>query len=545
MGGTATVYEAHDIRAARTVAVKVLNSELAADPLRWTAFFEEVRAAGVIDHPGVVAILADGVDAGEPPTVWIVMEFVPGVTIREAVASGGALPLPTVLALADALLSVIEATHNRGVVHRDITPANVMFNPDVDVADIATSVRLLDFGVADIAGRTMAGSDVLLSSAAGPSAGVVVNVPYASPEQLRSRAVTERSDLYQVGATAFFALTGRPPGEAPETSKRLAHDQVDAAVREWLARALQQHPANRYRDATAMRVALWELMTSDAVPSAWPAHAIAARRPEPPGDVAPELTRVLAVESDELTRVFQATSVDPRPPRSDAQWSPSPPNQGRSTWAGWVTAAVVAAGVVGTIGISAAAQSLVVAETRPPMTATPTPESPAPTPSASVAESHPVPAVEGRTRAEAERLLQAAGFGVDVQVEDGISAADVAVRTDPNAGSWRVAGATVVLIIASGNNAVPDVAGLDAQAAVAVVRHAGFTIDDAFVSPGIVVGTWPAAGTSFLLGRTVTLTVNPPSLPPEPAPATPPPTTTPSPTPTPAPTLAPTPTGGP
>lgn len=550
-GGTAAVYEGEDLGDGGAVAIKILHPELAANSQRWSAFFEEVRAAGVIDHPGVISIRADGVDVGTPPTVWIVMELVHGVTIRDAVRLGGPLSAATALAIADALLHTIESAHQCGVVHRDITPANVMFDPEADADGVASSVRLLDFGVADISGRTMAGADALLSSVAGDQAGVVVNVPYASPEQLQSLPVTERSDLYQVGATIFFALVGHPPGPDGPPPRGTHGSRAISEVREvagesvaqWLAMALQPNPASRYRDAVSMRRALDALTAAaGSPPRAHQRVPVVASSPA----FHTQVTRVMPTERADRTRVFRpgsgtAASLASAHPHA-GQDSPR-----RALRAGWMGAAALLVAVPGIIGIGAAAQSLATPAARPsPLVSVTSPPSGPMSQEPAVTTSVVMPSVEGLSRAEAESVLSTAGLVVaDVRFEDGTTSWGAALRTDPAAGTRRAPASAVVLFIASGSNVVPPVAGLAGEAAIAAVRQAGFTVGDHPLADGVATTTWPAPGSVLLLGSTVSISVDVAHISPLPDPS-PLPSSAPTSTPTPpAPEVTPSPVASP
>ncbi|MEI6671604.1 MAG: protein kinase, partial [Actinomycetes bacterium] len=146
-GGMADVYIADDTRLSRKVAVKVLRSDLAKDPSFVTRFRKEAFAAAGLNHPGIVAVY----DSGEEPAPYIVMELVYGKTLREIIHSGERLPLSRVLEIAEGILSALEYSHERGIVHRDIKPGNVMITEMGDV-------KVMDFGIAralDDAGATL------------------------------------------------------------------------------------------------------------------------------------------------------------------------------------------------------------------------------------------------------------------------------------------------------------------------------------------------------------------------------------------------------
>ncbi|EXJ52379.1 serine/threonine-protein kinase [Microbacterium sp. MRS-1] len=226
-GGTAAVFEADDTRHGRRVAVKLLHPHLAVGPVAWEAFFEEVRAAQAIAQPNIAEVYDAGLAPGDPPVAWIAMELVEGVTLADHVRERGPLTIVDAVAVFAAVLDATGAAHAGGVVHRDITPSNIMLtsSASADADGTVSGIRLLDFGLADVPGRTTRGADPLLSGAASKAsnAGVVASVPYASPEQLSGEAVREASDIYQIGATLFFALTGRSPFEGETAAVVRAH----------------------------------------------------------------------------------------------------------------------------------------------------------------------------------------------------------------------------------------------------------------------------------------------------------------------------------
>ena len=166
-------------------------------------------------HPNVAGVLKVGVDeASDEPVAWIALERAAGLSLAEHVDRHGPLGVADALTAADGVLRALEAAHAVGLVHRDVSPANVMIAIDGDGRLDVGGVRLLDFGLADAAGRAALGTDVLRSEAVAEDtggAGVIGNVNYMSPEQVRGAAVDERGDVYQAGAVLYFALTGRVP----------------------------------------------------------------------------------------------------------------------------------------------------------------------------------------------------------------------------------------------------------------------------------------------------------------------------------------------
>lgn len=209
-GGTASVFAATDTLLDRPVAVKLLHPHLSRSEALREAFLDEARRTASVAHPGIVEIVDVGTfQDGDVAIAWIAQELLEGTTLAERVLAHGPVGTPAARRIGTMILGALEAAHAAGLVHRDISPANVLVR---FTESDPVRVTLLDFGLADAAGRTARGDDVLRSTSS-ETAGVVGNVQYASPEQLRGDPVGVGGDLYQVGGLLYFALTGRAPFE--------------------------------------------------------------------------------------------------------------------------------------------------------------------------------------------------------------------------------------------------------------------------------------------------------------------------------------------
>ena len=259
-GGMATVHVGQDVRLGRRVAIKILRPELAADETFHERFQREAHAVASLNHHSIVAIYDTGEIRPQGPDgvlrPYIVMEYVPGQTLRELIHGPGVTPEQAVeymLGIADAL----SFSHRAGIVHRDIKPANVKVTPD-------GGVKVMDFGIARAVEDTQA--------ALTQSQAVLGTAQYLSPEQARGIAVDARSDLYSAACVLFEMLTGRAPFVG-ESSVAIAAQHVrDAppapsalnpllppAVDRFMERALAKNPQDRFADAGEMRRALREL----------------------------------------------------------------------------------------------------------------------------------------------------------------------------------------------------------------------------------------------------------------------------------------------
>ncbi|WP_157416762.1 serine/threonine-protein kinase, partial [Agromyces allii] len=280
-GGSASAFAAVDVETGERVALKVLHPHLSEAPAARDAFLAEARRMQSLRHPNIAGVLDVGVhDGSGDPIAWIALELAGGMSLSEHVERHGPLPVAEALSVADGVLRALEAAHADGLIHRDVSPANVMVAVDAHGRLGADGVRLLDFGLADAAGRAAVGDDILRSETAhddarepGPAdggpAGVIGNVAYMSPEQLRGEPVDERGDLYQVGGLLHFALTGRAPfprttpgatmrahlGSPPPVPSVL-DSRIPRDVDRIVVRAMLKDPADRFADAAAMRSAV-------------------------------------------------------------------------------------------------------------------------------------------------------------------------------------------------------------------------------------------------------------------------------------------------
>lgn len=208
-GGMATVYLAMDVRLERKVALKVIHPHLANDLSFREKFIREAKIAAKLSHPNLVNVFDQGED-GE--IAFMAMEFVSGITLRDALKDFGALDANRALDLFEPMLSGLAAAHRAGVLHRDLKPENVLLADD-------GRIKLGDFGLArDIDNHTSTGS-------------LVGTVAYLSPELVMRGTADARSDVYAAGIMLFEMLTGRQPFEgeqAVQIAYQHANDNVPA-----------------------------------------------------------------------------------------------------------------------------------------------------------------------------------------------------------------------------------------------------------------------------------------------------------------------------
>jgi len=202
-GGMSEVWRATDGVLGRPVAVKALDSSLAADPVLWQATLREARAVARIAHPNVAQVHDYGevsTPSGHVP--YLVMELVEGQSLADRLAAGP-VPWPQAAAIAAQVAAGLAAAHRLGVVHRDVKPGNIMLTP--------AGAKVLDFGIATLAhGRDADG-------------GRLVGTPtYTAPERMRPGAATPAGDVYSLGVVLYEMLTGRPPRAYADWAQALA-----------------------------------------------------------------------------------------------------------------------------------------------------------------------------------------------------------------------------------------------------------------------------------------------------------------------------------
>ena len=255
-GGMGTVYRATHLGLDRVVAVKVINADVAANTDITQRFAREARLMAKLRHPRAAMIY----DSGTLPDgrLFIVMEYVEGVTLADVLKKEGKLPYQKAVEIAVSICDVLSAAHSLGIVHRDLKPANIMLNNQ--------DVFVLDFGIAKMLKSDNAES-MQLSMTNG---GALIGTPYyMSPEQCLGEPVEARSDLYSLGALLFEMISGRPPFDEDVFSAIIIkHAMVEAphletaapdvppALASTVNKLLAKKPEDRPLDAAATKAML-------------------------------------------------------------------------------------------------------------------------------------------------------------------------------------------------------------------------------------------------------------------------------------------------
>ena len=258
-GGMGEVYLAQHVLLRRPCALKVIRPARAGDPKHLLRFEREVQATATLTHPNTVQVFDYG--HTEDGTFYYVMEYLPGSTLEALVQQAGPLPPARAVHFLRQVCGALEEAHARGLTHRDIKPGNVMICERGGVPDVA---KLLDFGLV-LSPVNEAGGEKLTQD------GMVTGTPaYLSPEQADGRDdVDVRSDIYSLGAVAYFLLTGQPPFAGRSVMNTLAahlyekpepfsvrRPDVPADLEAVVLRCLAKEPQARFPDVKSLDRAL-------------------------------------------------------------------------------------------------------------------------------------------------------------------------------------------------------------------------------------------------------------------------------------------------
>ena len=245
VGGMSVVYKAYDNVDDRIVAVKILKDEFLQNDDFVRRFKNESKAIAVMSHPNIVKVY--DVSFGEK-LQYIVMEYVDGITLKEYIQKQGAITWNDALYFTTQILRALQHAHDKGIVHRDIKPQNIMLLAD-------GHIKVTDFGIARF---SRSETKTLTENAIG-------SVHYISPEQAKGEFTDERADIYSLGVVLYEMLAGCVPFDADSAvSVALMQVQADAkrlidinpdiprGVEQICAHAMEKNPANRYQSATEM-----------------------------------------------------------------------------------------------------------------------------------------------------------------------------------------------------------------------------------------------------------------------------------------------------
>ncbi len=505
-GGMAEVHAGHDTRLGRTVAIKVLRSDLARDPTFLSRFRREAQSAAGLNHPSIVAVYDSGEDQETDANgaivalPYIVMEYVEGHTLREVLTQEQIMDPADAARVTEGVLDALSYSHRMGIVHRDIKPGNVMVTP-------AGGVKVMDFGIA----RAIADTAATMTQ----TQSVIGTAQYLSPEQAQGQHVDARSDLYSTGCLLYELLTGRTPfvGDSP-VSIAYQHvgqppqppsvhqpglsPEMDAVV----LHALAKDRDARYQDAGQFRSDLAAARTGRPISTAargTAAGALLGAAALTAGEVigsgaglgsdptmamsAPDATQVVRSRSGERhnTATLPAIGRDP---------AELPRKRHAATYVLLAMAVIAALVLVAFFG-----RALFAGDTGAPKSA--------------------IPTVTNLTQAQAEALLTSKGFKPVVSFAPNPAPKGKVVEQNPQAGTLSPANTAVTITVSSGPGeaTVPDVHGYNEGSAKTTIEAVNLTVskvvlvDDASVDKGLVIATVPKAGDTVPAGSGVVLNV--------------------------------------
>nr|WP_281065032.1 Stk1 family PASTA domain-containing Ser/Thr kinase [Brachybacterium sacelli] len=501
-GGMAEVFLAEDTRLHRTVAVKVLRSDLARDANFQERFRREAHSAAALNHPSIVAVYDTGEETqttvtGADVTIpYIVMEYVHGTTLREHIDPEHPMDARRAGEIMAALLSALEYSHRAGIVHRDIKPGNVMIND-------AGAVKVMDFGIA----RAIADA----TSAMTATQAVMGTAQYLSPEQARGQLVDARSDIYSAACVMYELMTGRPPftGDTPvsiayqhvreEPQPPSAYNPaitpaLDAVILTGLAKDREERYPSAVafsRDIAAVVAGRAPTLIEGAVPGGADGQATTVLNPlDEATEALPAMAGVGAAGAGGRVADW---STAPTPVASGGASPHSPgeveeePERKRPWW-------LIILVIIAVLALVGAALAFL----RPWE-----PDGP---------EMVPVPAVAGQTEEEAGSLLGDAGLEAEFtqtesqEVEEGI-----VIESSPAEGEQVAVGTTVEVTVSAGPEAVTvpdDLTGMTRDEVQQALEDVGLVMvegdpEDAPQEQGTVTRTTPQGGATAEKGSEV------------------------------------------
>ncbi len=519
-GGMADVYKAMDHTLGRYVAVKVLKDEFSQDVNFVTKFRTEAASAAGLEHPNIVNIYDVG---SQSDFHYIVMELIEGITLKTYIEKKGQLTFKEAASIAIQVGRGIEAAHNKGIIHRDIKPQNIIISTE-------GKVKVTDFGIAKAATSNTISSDVMGS------------VHYSSPEQARNGFVDGKSDIYSLGIVMYEMITGRVPFDGDSTvavaiqhlqedmeSPRTFAPEIPISMEKIILKCTQKNPDRRYENITALLSDLRKSLISpneDFVVIA-PVSQDKTRIINP-NEVDKIKSRTGNIYVDEATLVGSAAATGNT---SDKEYEESddydedeeidPRIDKAITIAGIAAGAVIViliivilVNFIGGLGKdkdnknnTQNSQSTQTSQTTETQVAT----------EKGTEKGIEVIDITGLTVADAKKLLNADGLGVrkaGTEASDEFEEGEIISQT-PEAGTFVEANTTIEVIVSSGPARIniPTVKGLTEKEAKDKLEDEGFKVTvkedySATVEKGKVISQSPGANSLGNKGDTVTITVS-------------------------------------
>lgn len=470
LGGMAEVYRAEDNVLGRTVAVKVMLPQYAADPTFTKRFRQEAASAANLQSPYIVSIYDWGLD-GE--TYYIVMEFLRGTDLKTAIKERGAINQRKAAEIGSQVAQALSVAHEGGIIHRDIKPQNIMIQPD-------GNIKVMDFGIARAGDAGLSQTATVLGTA-----------HYVSPEQAQGKELTGASDIYSLGVVLYEAATGQLPfdgqdavsvavkqvNETPALPSTI-NPNIDPNLEAIIMKALEKDPARRFKDASEMRHILNDFLAGRPVNLG---EDISGLKTQVMGGVAP-MNGTAVMDPIKNTTDPNYAGVTRKFTTDDE------PNEPKKSNSKVIIGVIVA--VLAVIGIVAAAMAF-----------------------GNNGETATVPDVTNKPIAEARAEIQSAGFkvGTETEVYNSDIPTGSVVSTNPAAGEQAKKGSTININVSKGTEqvTVPDLKGKTADEAQKALAAAGLnsqqgdTVFSDDIEEGKVASQDTASGATAYKGDTI------------------------------------------
>ena len=486
IGGMATVYRGLDEVLGRTVAIKTMLPQYAADPSFAARFKQEAQAAAALQSPYIVGVYEWGKDGD---TYYIIMEYLRGTDLKSGIRKHGALDCRKVAQIGSQICQALSVAHKHDIIHRDIKPQNIMVQPD-------GNIKVMDFGIARAKNSHLTADNSVLGTA-----------HYVSPEQTQGKELGPTSDLYSLGIVMYEAATGRVPfdgddaisvalkqvNEKPVPPSQI-NPNVDATLEGIILKCMQKNPADRFQTADELRRVLNDYLAGRIVNLGEATSLISAA----PTTSMNRTDRTQTIRRAAVPTVSQTGRIAAAPAVPQHQVQPSePPRKSH----GKLVAGIIA--VIAIIALAAGAFAMLTAEPG----------------------EKEVPYVIGMSEDDARAAIEKAGGSADFfqvvvkqDYSDTVAEGDV-IDQDPTQGTLKEKGATITLTVSQGKEpasdvTVPSLKNMTPEDANSLLKSlglnpvAGNSVEDQNVDSGLIASQDQAAGTTLKEGDTVTYHVS-------------------------------------
>ena len=478
IGGMATVYRGTDEVLGRTVAIKTMLPQYAADPSFAARFKQEAQAAAALQSPYIVGIFDWGKDGD---TYYIIMEYLRGTDLKSGIRTHGALDSRKVAQIGSQICQALSVAHKHDIIHRDIKPQNIMVQPD-------GNIKVMDFGIARAKNSHLTADNSVLGTA-----------HYVSPEQTKGQPLGPTSDIYSLGIVMYEASCGKVPfdgDDAISVALKQVNEQpvppsqvnpnVDPQLEAIILKCLMKDPAQRFQTADELRRALTDYLAGRVVAISNNATTMlpaAATTRLNHGQGTQQMNRVIPDSKSGDTRVQASMGRNVNPVDDEG------PSKGKRVG--------IILGVIAAIAVIGVALWFLFGQQ---------------------AGDRSVPNYITMSQDDATKAIKDSDFfqvGTITESYDDNAAEGTVMAQDPESGAMRPKGTRINLTVSKGkrpaqevtvpnlSNMTPDQAE-EALSKLGLVGKAGDSVSDSSIEAGHVARQSPAAGTSAKEGDTVT-----------------------------------------